>query len=175
MAQKNILQYIILGLLRQEPKTGYEIKQAFENDIGEFWQAKHSQIYPELKRLENMELIDHDIVIVGKKMETKKYHILNSGVEFFLEWQFSDVTELTPNKDEFTLKLYFIEDKNDVHLRSMVNNQIELHNTKLNHLLKRKALLFDTSSKINAAYGHYLILKKALSREKDCIEWLNQI
>ncbi len=28
--------------------SGYDMK-AFERDIGEFWQANHSQIYPELK------------------------------------------------------------------------------------------------------------------------------
>ncbi|SON64502.1 transcriptional regulator of PadC (fragment) [Latilactobacillus sakei] len=49
MAQKNILQYLLLGLLNQAPKTGYDLKRVFENEIGEFWQAKHSQIYPELK------------------------------------------------------------------------------------------------------------------------------
>ena len=41
MAQKNILQYLLLGLLNQAPKTGYDLKTRFlKNEIGEFWQAK---------------------------------------------------------------------------------------------------------------------------------------
>lgn len=175
MAQKNILQYIILGLLNQNPKTGYDLKQAFENDIGEFWQAKHSQIYPELRKLEDKELITHEVIIVGKKMETKKYSILPAGKDFFFEWQFSESNEINPHKDEFTLKLFFIEKKNDKHLEEMVANQINLHITKLNHLTERNALLFDTREKIDTAYGHYLILKKAISREKDYIDWLQSI
>ena len=52
MAQKNKLQFIILGLLNQQPLTGYDLTKAFDDEIGEFWQAQHSQIYPQLKRLE---------------------------------------------------------------------------------------------------------------------------
>ncbi|XVL26568.1 hypothetical protein AAA443_12200 [Staphylococcus equorum] len=40
MAQKNILQYILLGLLKNQSLSGYDIKKSFEKDIGEFWQAK---------------------------------------------------------------------------------------------------------------------------------------
>ncbi len=67
MAQKNILQYLILGLLNQSPKTGYDLKRVFEDDIGEFWQAQHSQIYPELKRLEQADRITHVELIAGTK------------------------------------------------------------------------------------------------------------
>ena len=52
MAQKNRLQYIILGLLNIESKTGYDLTKAFDSDIGEFWSANHSQIYPLLKKME---------------------------------------------------------------------------------------------------------------------------
>lgn len=43
------LKYAILGLLNKEPMTGYDIGKEFSKDLGEFWTAKHSQIYPELK------------------------------------------------------------------------------------------------------------------------------
>lgn len=52
MAQKNLLKYILLGLITEKPKTGYDLKKEFDTEIGEFWSVKHSQIYLELKRLE---------------------------------------------------------------------------------------------------------------------------
>ena len=52
MARKNTLRYILLGLLSKKKMTGYELNQSFKNEIGEFWQAKHSQIYPELAKME---------------------------------------------------------------------------------------------------------------------------
>ena len=51
MAQKNILKYIILGLLAQQELAGYDIKKLFEGELGDFWYSNHSQIYPELQRM----------------------------------------------------------------------------------------------------------------------------
>ena len=45
------LKYAILGLLNKKSMTGYELKKEFETTLFEFWNAKHSQIYPELKAL----------------------------------------------------------------------------------------------------------------------------
>ena len=49
MPKKRVLPYIILGILKQNPGfTGKEITYQFKNEIGEFWKASHSQVYPEL-------------------------------------------------------------------------------------------------------------------------------
>ena len=64
IAQKNTLQYIILGMLQDDEKTGYDIKTAFTTEIGEFWQAKHSQMYPELSKLTKKGCIDFQTEIV---------------------------------------------------------------------------------------------------------------
>ena len=53
--KKNTLRYILLGLLSKKQMTGYELNQSFKNEIGEFWQAKHSQIYPELAKWKSKE------------------------------------------------------------------------------------------------------------------------
>ena len=44
------LKYAILGLLNQKEMTGYDLMKQFESTLCEFWNAKHSQIYPELKK-----------------------------------------------------------------------------------------------------------------------------
>lgn len=45
------LKYAILGLLNQKEMSGYDLMKQFESTLCEFWTAKHSQIYPELKKL----------------------------------------------------------------------------------------------------------------------------
>ena len=45
------LDHILLGLLR-EPATGYDLGNAFSENVRHFWSAELSQIYPALKRLE---------------------------------------------------------------------------------------------------------------------------
>ena len=44
--------HILLGLLRHEPMTGYDMKKRIDNPIGLFWQAGYGSIYPALTRLE---------------------------------------------------------------------------------------------------------------------------
>ena len=52
MPKKRTLPYIILGLLAQNKEmNGRQITNQFQNEIGEFWKAAHSQIYPELKKM----------------------------------------------------------------------------------------------------------------------------
>lgn len=46
------LGYAILGLLSRERLSGYDLTRGMRGRVGNFWSAKHSQIYPELARLE---------------------------------------------------------------------------------------------------------------------------
>lgn len=55
MTKENILQYILLGLLAKQDLTGYDIKKLFEQEVGDFWFARHSQVYPELRKMEKTE------------------------------------------------------------------------------------------------------------------------
>lgn len=174
MAKKNKLQYIILGLLNQEPLSGYDITKAFATEIGEFWQAGHSQIYPTLQKMEKLNYITHEIEISGTKLEKKIYNITAQGEEMLMDWLTSDINELKPFKDEFILKLYFIKNKNDIRLQAMLSEQLQLHLVKLNHLEERMKLIFFSEDEINKQYGHYLILDHAIDREKYYSKWLQK-
>ena len=49
--------YVILGMLRNGPRTGYEIKAAVDHSTRFFWAASYGQIYPELKQLAEAGLV----------------------------------------------------------------------------------------------------------------------
>ncbi|AVK64068.1 PadR family transcriptional regulator [Lactobacillus sp. CBA3606] len=173
MAQKNKLQFIILGLLNQQPLTGYDLTKAFDHEIGEFWQAQHSQIYPQLKRLETQGAITHEITISGEKLEKKLYHITPTGLAWLREWISVGTPDLTATKDEFILKLYFIQTNRDPRLPEMLTEQLQLHQTKLMHLQARLTTVFKGRPQ-TTTYGHYLILQHAIGRETYYVDWLKQ-
>ncbi|WP_047998608.1 PadR family transcriptional regulator [Lactiplantibacillus herbarum] len=172
MAQKNKLQFIILGLLNQQPLTGYDLTKAFDNEIGEFWQAQHSQIYPQLKRLEEQGYVTHEITLSGEKLEKKLYHITTSGSELLHGWISVGTPDLTATKDEFILKLYFIQTNHDPRLTAMLNEQFQLHSDKLAHLQERLITVFPKQTGAKQHYGHYLILQHAIGRETYYVNWL---
>ena len=70
MPQKRILPYVIMGILLNKDCTGKQIMDEFRFDIGEFWQSSHSQVYPELKRMEQ----DRWIESYSKEDNDKEIH-----------------------------------------------------------------------------------------------------
>jgi PadR family transcriptional regulator AphA len=45
------LPHILLGLLCEQPRTGYDLERAMREDLDHVWGAEFSQIYPALARL----------------------------------------------------------------------------------------------------------------------------
>ncbi len=52
-----VLGHLLLGMLSFGEKTGYELTREFEESLANVWAASHSQIYPELAKLEAAGLI----------------------------------------------------------------------------------------------------------------------
>jgi DNA-binding PadR family transcriptional regulator len=51
------LKYGVLGLLKEEPLHGYEVKNRFESMLGGTWEVNIGQIYTTLQRLERDGLV----------------------------------------------------------------------------------------------------------------------
>lgn len=175
MAQKNVLRYIILGLLAQQDRTGYDIKKLFEGELGDFWYANHSQIYPELRRLESQGLITSHMETVGTKLEKKYYHLTEEGHAVLSEWMQEPLGAILPSRNEFTMKIYLLRDASDPLAKTLFANEIARHETKKQYLASRWQELFEGNEEAQKAqYGHALILQRALTRENNYLQWLKK-
>ncbi len=99
------LGYAILGLLAREPLSGYDLANRMRDRVGFFWEARHSQIYPELSRLEERKLVTHSLIEQQDRPDKKVYTITDAGLRALQEW----VTEepgSRPIRDELVLKAY---------------------------------------------------------------------
>ncbi len=68
------VRYAISGLLARHPSTGYELTQTFDRSLRTSWHASHSQIYPELGKLESAGLAE----VVGRGARRSKTHGLTT-------------------------------------------------------------------------------------------------
>jgi DNA-binding PadR family transcriptional regulator len=102
-ATVGILGYAILGLLATKPRTGYELAQAMKAPIGYMWTARHSQIYPELARLERAGLVAATVIDGPGPRDTKRYTITEVGLHRLEEWTDSPLTEVAHS--EFLLRV----------------------------------------------------------------------
>ena len=169
------LKYAILGLINRNPLTGYDITKEFNSGLVEFWYARHSQIYPELKKLTDEDLISYETVIQGEKLEKKLYTITEKGKKCFQKWLAKeDPLEPTP-KDIFRLKAYFCDEMDTNTLLRQFQSTLIKHSEKLEYLENHMDELLksnDISKVSSPRFGDYIILNGAIMREKTYIEWI---
>ena len=170
-----LLKYAILGLINRGAMTGYDLMKVFNRELVNFWYAKHSQIYPELKKLTEEGLITYETVLQGEKMEKKLYSITEAGKKDFLNWlKKQNVLEPTP-KDIFRLKAYFLESLSKEEILEQFEYQLKQRQEKLKKL---ETTMLDhpfAESVVNVfspEYGDYIVLKGAIMREQAHVGWL---
>ena len=174
MAQKNVLKYIILGMLAHRELAGYDIKKLFEEELGDFWYSNHSQIYPELRRLGRRRLHCFPYRAGGKEAGKEILPHNKSGQQLLSAWMEEPLNPPVPTRDEFTMKLYLINSAKDPLVPRLFQEEICRHEEKLQYLQSRWQLLFADEAARQEHYGHRCILQQAILREKQRLEWLRQ-
>jgi PadR family transcriptional regulator, regulatory protein AphA len=99
--------HVILGMVRSEPRSGYEIKALVDNTTRFFWAASYGQIYPELKRLSEAGLVAGVDAPTGGRRRTV-YTITAAGGEELKAW-LRRRPETYEMRDEGLLKLFFAD------------------------------------------------------------------
>lgn len=98
-------QDIILGLLMEKSRTGYEINEVFETSFKHFYKTSYGMIYPTLKKLQDQELVEKNVIIQEDKPNKNVFNITQLGIEEF--YQYLD-SPIAPEKreSEFLVRLY---------------------------------------------------------------------
>jgi PadR family transcriptional regulator AphA len=85
------LRHAVLGLLAVEPATGYELAQKFDRSLGNAWHASHSQIYPELARLEDEHMVE---VVAEGARNSRTWGVTDAGRAELRRW----LVEVPPSR-----------------------------------------------------------------------------
>ena len=85
------LRHAVLGLLAIQPSTGYDLTRRFDRTLRNAWHASHSQIYPELAKLEAAGFVH----VVGEgARRSRTWDITADGREELERW----LVEAEPNR-----------------------------------------------------------------------------
>jgi DNA-binding PadR family transcriptional regulator len=123
------LRFALLGFLTTEPASGYRLAQEFGESMGWFWYASHSQIHPELRRMEEEGLISGEISDDdgrGKRI----YSITKHGIEELNRWLCED-TDYPPIRDVERIRLVFLDQQPP----EVIRKHLELHKSHFRGLL----------------------------------------
>lgn len=102
------LRLATLALLSARPMTGYELVKYFDDSVGLLWAAPHSQLYPELRRMEVDGLVQGQAVARGLRATKRIYSITPAG-ECALARMVEEVAPYPPERDVHRLKVAYAE------------------------------------------------------------------
>lgn len=98
---------VIAGLLMQQPRSGYEIKQFVDRSTRFFWTASYGQIYPELRRLEEAGMVEGIAEATGDRARTT-YRLTPRGRSAVRAW-LRDPPETFELRHEGMLKVFLAD------------------------------------------------------------------
>lgn len=125
------LKYALMGLINYKPATGYDLKTAFTDSIGMFWNASLPQIYRTLNQMEKNGLLSSSIEQQEGKPNRRIYDLTDKGKMEFREWLNKTMEFPLVTKNDMLLKLFFgnLIDKKELvaHFKKWRKSAFQLH------------------------------------------------
>ncbi len=147
---------VILGILQNKPRTGYEINDILQNQISYFYDGTYGMIYPTLKKLEKEGKVKKETIIQDDKPNKNIFSITDKGKEELNEYLNSgDISEVF--KSDFLMKLFFGDNLSKEQVIKLINKEIETKENQIqsleNSLKKWQLQGISELQKITVGYG----------------------
>ena len=117
-------ELVLLGLLEEGPKHGYEIKRLIAKIIETFTSIKTKSIYYSLRRMEQDELVTKRVSRAGRRPEKYIYHITRKGSTRFQELLRRNFLVLERPFLNIDLCLYFLPSIKPRMVRARLRNRL---------------------------------------------------
>jgi DNA-binding PadR family transcriptional regulator len=169
------LGYAILGLLSREDLSGYDLTRRMAGRVGYFWSARHSQIYPELAKLEDGGYVTHSVVEQTERPDKKVYEITAGGLDALREW-ITKPPVPRPTRDELTLKTYSVWLADEERATRLFREEELRHEEQLAHYEGLRTWMErewrdQLTSTDSPEFASYATLRRGISYEREYAEW----
>jgi DNA-binding PadR family transcriptional regulator len=105
-----VLELAILGLLKERPMHGYELKKRLSYMLGHFWTVSYGSLYPALKRLEKGGGIERAYSVKEKTRNRNVFRITRKGEAAFMRMLTENITDAAlADTEKFDLRMAFFQ------------------------------------------------------------------
>ncbi len=169
------LGHALLGLLARESLSGYDLSSRMRAPVGFFWEARHSQIYPELARLEGEGLVTHAVVEQRDRPDKKVYTISDAGLRTLEEWVVEPPGP-RPTRDELVLKAYSLWLADPKRALALFREQERQHEERLLRYEEIEAWMEkewgrDLEQISSPHFASYAALQRGIGQERGYVDW----
>lgn len=162
------LKSVLLGFLRREDHTGYELKAAMGASVGFFFGASYGSIYPALKNLEAEGMVRVREVVQSGKPNKKIYTITQEGEEYFLA-RLGEQPAADSFRSEFLMQLFFGRHQDSDRLLEMISEFRDAQRGRLERLRRVE----DSVKNIADPY-EMMCLRYGLASFESTLSWLDE-
>ena len=120
------LEHAILGFVNERPRSGYDLKKAFDSSVAHFWPASQSQIYRTLDRLTKTGMVEVQVIQQDGAPNRKVYHITDTGVAALKKWLATSLP-LTAWREAFFIQFYWADAITRDELARLVEERASRH------------------------------------------------
>ncbi|WP_425215270.1 PadR family transcriptional regulator [Tumidithrix helvetica] len=168
------LAYALLVALIHKPKSGYDLAKQFDGSVGFFWQATHQQIYRELTKLEQHNLIAAEAIAQEGRPDKKIFSVTNLGQSHLKTWLLQS-SDIAPSKDEFLVKIYagYLIPEEAIVQKIKDHHQLHQQQLEIYQAIERSFFGSPQDCEIGARFA-YLTLRRGISFEQGWIDWCNE-
>ncbi|MBM7507832.1 DNA-binding PadR family transcriptional regulator [Nocardioides salarius] len=139
------LRHALLSLLSGRERTGYEASTDFGRSVEHVWHAPDSQIYPELRRLADLGLLDVDELPDGGRGTKKRYRITETGLAELRAW-IESPTRPRPQRDPAYLRAAYLEWASPEAAREVLGVHRDVHLERLRMLEQVRVSLVERTN-----------------------------
>ncbi|MDB1122776.1 PadR family transcriptional regulator [Vibrio algarum] len=169
------LPHVILTVLSTRDATGYDITKEFSYSIGYFWKASHQQVYRELNKMAQNELVTCVLQPQDGKPDRKVYSITEAGRRALGEW-FELPTAQPTVRDEFSAKLMACAIESADSFKEQVSTLIGESKQLVNHYKEIEATYYGDPTKLDRhAKLERLTLRRNLIIREAWVGWAEEV
>jgi PadR family transcriptional regulator, regulatory protein AphA len=168
------LDHAILGFIHESPRSGYDLKKAFDGSVAHFWPASQSQIYRTLERLTGAGMVEVQVIQQDGKPNRKVYHLTEGGQAELHEWLVAPLP-LNDMREAFLIQFFWADAITQDELVKLLEDRAIKHKERLEFYVEalRK---FEDKPPVGVwdKVLQPLIVDAGIGLEKAWLSWIEQ-
>jgi len=167
------LAHVILGLLQQQERTGYDLKtECFNQCLAHLWPADQAQIYRTLDKLEAQGWIVCTVQIQHDRPNRKVYQITDAGLAELTQW-LQTHQPLPILREPLLAQLHFAALLPNEAIIHLLEQELEARREKLAECEALAASTLEATAASREQKMQRLVVELVRRREQTYLDWLN--
>ncbi|MBC2904208.1 PadR family transcriptional regulator [Streptomyces cupreus] len=174
------LKHAVLAALLEGEASGYELSKLFDVSFANFWASTPQQLYRELERLTQDELIAARTVQQERRPNKRMFTLTETGREELRSFAAEPVRRPAAMRDELLIKIQAMDDSDPAPAQALIEERMSWSEGKLARYERvRERLLAGRTEeeylRDTERVGPYLTLLAGIDYERGNLRWCERV